>query len=164
MDELKQITKMRHIRDYKSMSGGRLLSVLDESEQIFINARIKKIWEDLNRLRDRFLKPKIKEIRRNLYEIENENNLSESNIEEINQNLTELEKSLSSIKKYCDCDDAEYKGITDIGNLFDEFDEDYYKPIKTKSYFSNIYIEYESKGDKDKNLSLEEYLDMIRPY
>ena len=74
------------------MSRGRLLSVLDESEQIFINARIKKIWEDLNRLRDRFLKPKIKEIRRNLYEIENENNLSESNIEEINQNLTELEK------------------------------------------------------------------------
>ena len=77
------------------MSRERLLIVLDESEQNFINARRKKIWEDLNRLRDRFLKPKIKEIRRNLYEIENENNLSESNIEEINQNLTELEKSLS---------------------------------------------------------------------
>ena len=43
LDELKQITKMRHIRGYKSMSRGRLLSVLDESEQIFINARIKKI-------------------------------------------------------------------------------------------------------------------------
>ena len=77
------------------MSRERLLIVLDESEQNFINARRKKIWEDLNRLRDRFLKPKIKEIRRNLYETENENNLSESNIEEINQNLTELEKSLS---------------------------------------------------------------------
>ena len=77
------------------MSRERLLIVLDESEQNFINARRKKIWEYLNRLRDRFLKPKIKEIRRNLYEIENENNLSESNIEEINQNLTELEKSLS---------------------------------------------------------------------
>ena len=77
------------------MSRERLLIVLYESEQNFINARRKKIWEDLNRLRDRFLKPKIKEIRRNLYEIENENNLSESNIEEINQNLTELEKSLS---------------------------------------------------------------------
>ena len=77
------------------MSRERLLIVLHESEQNFINARRKKIWEDLNRLRDRFLKPKIKEIRRNLYEIENENNLSESNIEEINQNLTELEKSLS---------------------------------------------------------------------
>ena len=25
-------------------------------------------------------------------------------------------------------------------------------------------MEYESRGDKDKNLSPEEYLDMIRPY
>ena len=26
------------------------------------------------------------------------------------------------------------------------------------------YIEYESRGDKDKELSPEEYLDMIKPY
>ena len=43
-------------------------------------------------------------------------------------------------------------------------DEDYYKPIKTKSAFNGNYIDYESKGDKDKNLSPKEYLDMIRPY
>ena len=43
-------------------------------------------------------------------------------------------------------------------------DEDYYKPIKTKSAFDGNYIEYQSKGDKDKNLSPEEYFDMIRPY
>ena len=40
-----------------------------------------------------------------------------------------------------------------MGNLFDEIDEDYYKPIKTKGAFNGNYIEYESKGDKDKNLS-----------
>ena len=34
------------------------------------NARIKKISEDFNKLKDRFLKPKIKEIRRKLYETE----------------------------------------------------------------------------------------------
>ena len=39
-----------------------------------------------------------------------------------------------------------------------------YKPIKTKSAFNGNYIEYESRGDKDKNLSPKEYLDMIRPY
>ena len=38
------------------------------------------------------------------------------------------------------------------GNLFSEADEDYYKPIKTKSAFTGKYIKYESKGDKDKNL------------
>ena len=54
-------------------------------------------------------------------------------------------------------------------NLFNEvtlkkIDKDYYRPIKIKSAFNGNYIEYESKGDKDKNLSSKEYLDMIRPY
>ena len=32
-------------------------------------------------------------------------------------------------------------------------DEDYYRSIRTKSAFNDNYIEYGSKGDKDKNLS-----------
>ena len=40
----------------------------------------------------------------------------------------------------------------------------YYKPIKTKGAFNNNYIEYESRGDKDKNLSPEDYLDIIKPF
>ena len=36
--------------------------------------------------------------------------------------------------------------------------------MKTKSAFNGNYIEYESKGDKDKNLSPKKYLDMISPY
>ena len=42
--------------------------------------------------------------------------------------------------------------------------EDYYKPIIVNSAFNNNYIQYESKGDKDKILTISEYLDMIRPY
>ena len=30
--------------------------------------------------------------------------------------------------------------------------------------FNDIYIDYESRGDKDKDLSPKEYLDVIRPY
>ena len=41
------------------------------AEEILDNARIKKIRENFNELRDKFLKPNIKEIRRNLYETEN---------------------------------------------------------------------------------------------
>ena len=41
--------------------------------------------------------------------------------------------------------------------------EDYHKPIILNA-FSNYYIQYESKGDKDKILTVNEYLDMIRPY
>ena len=42
--------------------------------------------------------------------------------------------------------------------------KDYYKPIKTKSALNNNYIEYESNGNKVKNLSPKEYLDIIRIY
>ena len=61
-------------------------------------------------------------------------------------------------------DDLDYKGIRDIENLFGEVNEDYYKPIKTEGAFNGNYIEYESRGDKNKNFSPEEYFDMIRPY
>ena len=157
------------------MSKEKLLSALSESKSAqsgnnFDNARIKKIREDFNTLKDRFLKPKIKEIGRNLYEIENKKNLSKLKIKDIEQNYTELEESLFRLNKYYDYDDVEYKGIRDVENLFSEVafnqstDKHYYKPIKTNSAFNGNYIEYQSEGDKDKNLSPKEYFDMIRPY
>ena len=42
--------------------------------------------------------------------------------------------------------------------------EDYYKPIIPNGVFNKNYIQYESKGDKDKILRISEYLDMIRMY
>ena len=166
LNELKKIEKMRRIKGYRSMSKENLLSALEsaDSRNNFNNARIKKIREDFNKLRDRFLKPKMKEIRRSLYEIENKKNLSKSKIKDIEQNFIELEESLYNFNKYHDYDDIKYYGIRYIRNLFDEVDEDYYKPIKTESAFNGNYIEYESKEDRDKNLSVKEYLDMIRPY
>ena len=53
----------------------------------------------------------------------------------------------------------------DIGHLFNEITkEEYYEPIEIKSAFDGNYIEYESKGDNNDNLSLEEYRNVIRPY
>ena len=37
---------------------------------------MKKLGEELNKLKNRFLKSKMKKIRKNLYEIENKNSLS----------------------------------------------------------------------------------------
>ena len=49
--------------------------------------------------------------------------------------------------------------------MFDlSIDKDYYKPIIVNTAFNNNYIKYESKGDKDKILTISEYLDMIRSY
>ena len=36
--------------------------------------------------------------------------------------------------------------------------------MKTKDAFNNNYIEYESTGDKNKNLSLKQQLNMVIPY
>ena len=41
--------------------------------------------------------------------------------------------------------------MRDVKDLFNfSIDEDYCKPITTKGAFNNNYIQYESKGDKDK--------------
>ena len=40
----------------------------------------------------------------------------------------------------------------------------YYKPKRVSTFWNNNYIEYESNGDKNCNLSLDEYLNKIKPY
>ena len=73
LNELKQIEKMRDIKGYKSMSEERLVSSIkeseseEESENNFDGSRIKKIKKDLNKLRDRLSKPKIKVIRKYIH-------------------------------------------------------------------------------------------------
>ena len=64
---------MRGIKGYKSMSEERLVSSIkeseseEESENNFDGLRIKKIKKDLNKLRDRLSKPKIKVIRKYIH-------------------------------------------------------------------------------------------------
>ena len=131
----------------------------------FSKARIEKIRKEFNESTHKFSKLKIKEIRKNLYEIEHEKSLSESKIKKIERNLTELEENLFKTKKYFDYHDTEYRGIRNVRDLFDlSIDEEYYKPIIARDAFSSSYIQYESKGDKGKNLSIKEYLNMIKPY
>ena len=36
--------------------------------------------------------------------------------------------------------------------------DSYYKPKRVSNFWNNNYIEYESNGDRNENLSLEEYL------
>ena len=75
------------------------------------------------------------------------------------KNLTELEENLSKTRKYYDYDDSEYREIRNVRDLFDlSIDEDYYKPIIVKSAFDGNYIQYESKGDKGKNVSIKNIL------
>ena len=161
LDRLKFVTKRRGIKGYKSMSEERLLSAFSKRKLIknnFDNEGLKRTREDLNKSRHKFSKSQIKEIRKDLYETERKKNLS-------TQKIKEIETSLSRLKKNHDYDDAKYKGIRDIGSLSNQsVDKNYCKPIKTKSSFNGNYIEYESNGDKDKNVSVKKYLRIIRLY
>ena len=49
--------------------------------------------------------------------------------------------------------------------LFDELNEDdYYEPKKVKRAFDGGYILYESRGDSDGRLSIDEYFNIVKPY
>ena len=109
--ELKAIAIIRGIKGYKRMSEDELLSALTSLKPVKKGKIIEKIRKEFNESRYRFSKLKIKEIRKNLYEIENEKNPSESNIKEIERNLTELEENLFKTKKYYDSHDTEHRGI-----------------------------------------------------
>ena len=56
--------------------------------------------------------------------------------------------------------------LRNIKNFFEheEEDENYYKPTRVSKFWSNSYIEYESNGDRNKKLSVEEYLIKLEPY
>ena len=68
-----------------------------------------------------------------------------------------------------DREDPDYHGIRDIENLFDgnnnkDNDNDYCKPILVKSSFKNNYKYCKCRGDKNKQLSIDQYLYKIKPY
>ena len=167
-EELKEIAKLfarkRGIKGYDSMPKNKLISALKASESKN-ETRIEKIKKEFNESRHKFSKSKINEIRTNLYEIGNKKNLFESKLKEIEKSFDELEKNLSETKKYYDYDDVEYRGIKDMRGLFDlSADRDYYKPVIINGAFSNNNIQHESKGNNDKIVTVDKYLDIIRPY
>ena len=131
--------------------------------------KISDIRMILSRLGNIVTKNDRKKIKKELYEIEKKENLSDKEKEENDDDLGNLPNTLNNKEKYHyhDGDDLDYYGIKDIENLFgDNTDNDnnYYKPILVKTSFKNNSKYYESRRDKDKNLSAKQYLDKIMPY
>ena len=184
-DDLEQIAKMRRSRSYGKMSKEKLIIALLKSKrsiaELFNNNldddKISGIKRIFNRLRE--ILPKIirKEIKKNIYEIENKENLWEQEKEDIDEYLNKLVRYLNKKEEYChhDHDDLDYYEIRDIESLFSDVDGgDYYKPILVKNSFKEDkedesgyrigYKLYERRGDKDKIFIVEEFLEWIEPY
>ena len=71
------------------------------------------------------------------------------------RNLFKLKKDNETIKD---------RIIRDIKTVFENQEEAYYKPERVGNVWNNNYIEYESKGGRNKNISVNEYLNKIKPY
>ena len=140
----------------------------DNTNDDTYDGKIRDIRMILKRFENAITKNDWKKIEKEFYEIENKKNLSDKGKEKIYDRLVELLRTLDKKEKYKyhERDDLDYHGIRDIENLFDDIDDDddYYKPISVKSSFKNNYKYYESRGDKDNKLSVEQHLDMIMPY
>ena len=55
------------------------------------------------------------------------------------------------------------KLIRDLRTLFEQ-EKDYYKSERASNFWNDNYIDFESNGDKNRNLWLVEYLNKIKPY
>ena len=71
------------------------------------------------------------------------------------RNLFKLQKENEAIKD---------RTIRDIRTAFEQQEEDYYKLVRVENFWNKNYIEYESNGDRNKHLSVKQYLKKIKPY
>ena len=178
LNELNRIAIARNINNYKDMSKEDLLIALLKSnpshtELLKIdddsNTEIREIKKLFNNLRNNFSREEIKKHREKIHKkervynyLKRKNSLTTREkgvLKNIDRYFKKLQKDLNKIEIY------QYNITSDKSHLFNEITkEDYYEPIKIKSAFDGSYIQYESRGDNDDNISLEEYLNIIRPY
>ena len=88
--------------------------------------------------------------------IYNDGKSEEEKITEDIRNIFRLKKEIKEFKDIV---------LRNFRNLFEykKDEKNYYKPVRGNNFRSNNYIEYKSKGDKNKIISVEEYLNKIRP-
>ena len=72
-------------------------------------------------------------------------------------------KEIKEKKKEIDYRLIKGRAIKDIRTPFEQ-EEDYQKPKGASNFHNKNYIEYESNGDGNRNLSLDKYLNKIEPY
>ena len=178
IDELKEIAKSRRIKNRGKLRKEALITSILKLESSnaelnymkhfntnvdnnnvdtydgIIRDKISNIRLMLSRLGDIVTEDDRVKNKKELYEIENKENLSDKDKEKIDDNLLELKNKLNKKKiyRYHDRDDLDYHGLRDVENWFDaDNNDDYYKPILVKSYFNESYQYYEAEVIKTKD-------------
>ena len=129
-------------------------STSDDTYDDEIKSKINDIRLILSRLGNIVTKKYRKEIKKELYEIEKKQNLSDNEKEKIYDHLVKLANTLDKKEEYkhSDHDDLDYFGIKELENLFGDTDNgDYYKPVLIGSSFKIIINIMKPKEIKTKN-------------
>ena len=147
IDELKEIVRLRRIRNYDNLTKEDLIFSLLKSEsnpaernytRYFnnstndeIKSKINDIKLVLSRLGNIVTKNDRRKIKKDLYKIEQKRNLSDNKKKKIYYDLIKLANTLNKKEeqKHSDLDDLDYFGIRDIENLFINNGDNYYKPV-----------------------------------
>ena len=121
-----------------------------------IKSKIDDIRLILSRLGNIATKNGRKKIKKECYQIEKRNNLSDNEKEKIYDDLVKLANTLDKKEehKHSDRDDLDYFRIRELENLFtnDDYNDDsYYKPVLIRSSFKIIMNTRKSEEIKIKN-------------
>ena len=134
LDELKAIARLKRINNFKKLTKEDLILTLLKSESNTLknnngndnddknSDKIRYIRLVLERLGNTITNKDRKKIKKELYEIEKNQNLSDGEKEKADNNLVELVRTLDKKVKYQyqDRDDLDYYGIKNIVNLFND--------------------------------------------
>ena len=119
------LAQRRGINDYENMSNDNLLGALMASENKN-KTGIEEIREEITKLQHKFSRQEVKEIKKNLYEIEKKRKKGLSTSKKAKKYLNKLEEKIYELNRHYDYDDAKYRGIRDVKDLFDlSIGEDY---------------------------------------
>ena len=104
-----------------------------------------------------------KDIKKRLDEIEKMTKITQktmllNELSKISLNLQYERKHLSSVY-----DDSNYYGLKDLEYTFGDLD-DCYKPLLAGKFAGGNYQLYTCRGDRDRNMPIDTYLDKVIPY
>ena len=105
-DIIELLAKKRNIKNYKSKSSDKLYDIFKKQSKN--KKRIDDIREELKNPTYNISTSELKDIKKNLYNIEKQKKISSR---KTSKYLDELDKRILMLDKYHDYDDYEYKGI-----------------------------------------------------
>ena len=153
------------LRSQKDLKETKYLEYLNNNTDNTIKSKIneiRKVIAELDMMLDKKYK---KEILKELNKIDRKTRITGANKTNILNRLSEISLDLQYKRKHFDSayDDPNYYGLRDLEYTFGDLD-DYYMPILAKESFNGNYQLYTCRGDKDRDMSIDMYLNKVTPY